>query len=254
MRVGRPDGVARDQVQAVPRLAPPTPEAAAIRENILDACRRLFNEEGLPNVTTARIAAALDMNEGRLHYYFNTKAQIVTALFDRLEIFLREAAAHGLDAPGREDRYADYQQNWFVFMWRFRFFYRDQRTLYRIAPGLRRRLAELYDTGRKQLREVLDDMAGLGLIKGEPDDLEAVSTNAWIIFFHWIDYITTLRGTDQILPADLESGIYQIDSLFFPYLTAYGRAKHARRRRLADLPTDTLEYTVTKKPESAGSA
>ncbi len=230
-----------DNIQVTPRLAPATPEAAMIRERVLDVCRRLFNEQGFPNVTTARIAAALGMNEGRLHYYFNTKAQIVTPLFEAFESSISAAAAHGLDAPGRLDRYADYQRNWFVVMWRYRFFYRDQRALHRIAPRLKRRSAKLSELNRLQLRRVLEDMAGLGLIHASSAELERLSLNCWIVSSYWIDYVATLREDDRITPEDLEGGIRQIDSLFSPYLTKYGQVQHARRRKFAEISAEQLD-------------
>lgn len=198
------------------RLAPPTPEANALRAEILDACLHLFNNDGFASVTTARIAETLHMNEGRLHYYFNTKRQIVLALFERFETAAIAAAAHGLDAT---DRYADYQENWFLLMWHYRFFYRDQRTLHRTAPELQKRLAHLYTQGQTRFRHVLDDMVALNLITATPTQLDQLVINAWVISSYWIDYVTTSRATQTVTQTDLKTGMRQIDSLFAPYLT-----------------------------------
>jgi AcrR family transcriptional regulator len=211
------------------RLAPATPEAEAVRQRILDECRRLFNEEGFASVTIARIADKIGMNEGRLHYYFNTKQQIVLALFEVFERSVVEAAARGLNATDRADRYADYQENWFMLMWRYRFFYRDQRGLHRVAPALQQRLARVYAEGQAQFRHVLDDMVALGLVVASPAELEQLVINTWVISSYWIDYITTSRGTALITRADLEGGMRQIDSLFAPYVTETGRMRRKGR-------------------------
>ncbi len=218
--------------RAPTRLAPDTPEAEAVRLRVLDRCRRLFNEEGFTGVTIARIAETLDMNEGHLHYYFNTKQQIVLALFDVFEKLVVEAAARGLDATDRADRYADYQENWFMLMWRYRFFYRDQRGLHRVAPALQKRMARVYAKGQAQFRHVLDDMVALGLVVANPDELEQLVINAWIISSYWIDYVTTLRGTAAITHSDLEAGMRQIDSLFALHVTETGRMR--RKGRVLD--------------------
>src|SRR5882672_10032378 len=42
---------------------------AKTRVRILSACRQLFNERGLSNVTTADIANAVGINEGNLYYH-----------------------------------------------------------------------------------------------------------------------------------------------------------------------------------------
>ncbi|OZB39999.1 MAG: hypothetical protein B7X48_06675 [Acidiphilium sp. 34-60-192] len=98
------------------RRAQNTPEAAAMRARMLAVCLELFNEHSFSSVTIAQIALALGMNEGHLHYYFQTKQQIVLALFDDFERGAMAAASHGLDAPDRPGRYVDYLQNWFSLM------------------------------------------------------------------------------------------------------------------------------------------
>lgn len=217
------------------RLAPPTQEASVIRGRVLHVCRRLFNEKGCPNVTTAQIAGALGMNEGHLHYYFNTKGQIVLALFDEFEGRLAEAAARGLDEPGRPDRYADYLQNWFTVMWRYRFFYRDYQGTHRVTPSLRKRLAEIHGRGQQRIRRVLDDMVALGLMTATRDQRETLLVNAWVVFTYWIDYLAILRGTDRLTKADLEQGMRQVDSLFRPYLTKRGRSERSKAPSLASI-------------------
>jgi AcrR family transcriptional regulator len=200
-----------------------------VRLRVLDVCRRLFNEEGFATVTIARIADRLGMNEGRLHYYFNTKQQIVLALFDIFERAMVEAAARGLDSTDRADRYADYQENWFVLMWRFRFIYRDHSSLHRIAPTLRHRLAILYAQGQTQFRHVLDDMVSLGLVIATPEQRDHLVVNAWVISTYWIDYVTTARGTTAITRSDIQAGMRQIDNLFTPYITEAGRKTRKSR-------------------------
>lgn len=217
-----------------PRLAPATVEAAAVRVRVLDVCRQLFNEEGFSSVTIARIAEVLGMNEGRLHYYFNTKQQIVLALFDAFEALAAAAASHGLDAPDRADRYADYQANWFALIWRYRFFYRDQRALHRVATVVQARLARINAQGQAQFRLVLADMAALGLLAATPQQREALMVNAWVVSSYWIEYVTTLRGSSLITPSDLEAGMHQVDCLFAPYLTAKGRNRWTVARGAQD--------------------
>lgn len=211
---------------AEPRRAQNTPEAAVIRARVLAICLDLFNEQGFSSVTIAQIALALGMNEGHLHYYFQTKQQIVMALFDDFERGAMAAASHGLDAPERPGRYVDYLQNWFSLMWGYRFVYRDHRSLHRVAPMLPQRIAHIYQAGQARLRLVLDDMAAAGLLVASSDERASLMVNAWIIASYWIDYLTISRTGKAISRADLAEGIHQINQLFAPYL-ATGRAGSA---------------------------
>ena len=71
--------------------------APKTRDRILEAALRLFNDEGLPAVSTHRVAAELGISPGNLHYHFKTKRLIVAWLFrryeDRLEPCLAAAGA-----------------------------------------------------------------------------------------------------------------------------------------------------------------
>src|SRR5262249_50984933 len=58
---------------------------ADTKTRILDAALALFNEQGTDNVTTNHIAEALWMSPGNLYYHFRNKAEIVRALFARIQ-------------------------------------------------------------------------------------------------------------------------------------------------------------------------
>lgn len=51
---------------------------------ILDKSRRLFNEEGLSNVTIRKVALELQMSAGNLTYHFPKRKEIVKELADEL--------------------------------------------------------------------------------------------------------------------------------------------------------------------------
>ena len=59
--------------------------ATTTRDRILQTSLQLFNGDGLPSVSTHRIAAELGMSPGNLHYHFKTKQLIVERLFRRFE-------------------------------------------------------------------------------------------------------------------------------------------------------------------------
>jgi AcrR family transcriptional regulator len=69
------------------------------RDRILEAALRLFNDDGLPGVSTHRIAAELGISPGNLHYHFKSKRLIVGWLFRRFEDRLAPCLAAAAQRP-----------------------------------------------------------------------------------------------------------------------------------------------------------
>jgi AcrR family transcriptional regulator len=72
------------------------------RSDILDAARRLLNEQGIDAVTLASVAAELGMTKPALYHYFPSKDAMVRALVMSLlteEIETLTAAVEALDDP-----------------------------------------------------------------------------------------------------------------------------------------------------------
>jgi AcrR family transcriptional regulator len=194
------------------------------RARILDASRALFNERGPGSVTTAEIAQAVGINEGNLYYHFQRKEQLLEALFADFEHALNAAAtayAAGGDEP---ERFRSYLGGWFGTMWEWRFFYRDGAVVFRLAPGLRPRLKALSDEGQALTRHAVEAMRAAGLLRIEPDELDGLIINAWIVSTYWIDYLRSRRGIAEVTREHVAWGARQVSSLFVPYLTPQGRA------------------------------
>lgn len=208
---------------------------AKTRARILSACRQLFNERGLANVTTADIANTVGINEGNLYYHFQRKEQLIESLFDEFETKLRQVAAAHLTYNGDSRRYAGYLVGWFNLMWDWRFFYRDGVAVYQFAPALRARVKTLSDYGQDQIRRAINDMIRTGLMRATEDEIESLIVNAWIVATYWIDYLRSRHGVTRITREHIEWGATQARSLIAPYLTPLGSELISRRTAAAAL-------------------
>ncbi len=170
-------------------------------------------------MTTAEIAATLGINEGNLYYHFQRKEQILEALLESFENSLREVAGAYTSYGGDPKRYPDYLAGWFRLMWKWRFFYRDAATVYRLSPSLRPRLRGLSDDGQNDVREALKGMEAAGLISIPPKALEPLIVNSWIVSSYWIEYLKSRHGISEITREHLKWGAAQVMSLFRPFLT-----------------------------------
>jgi AcrR family transcriptional regulator len=78
--------------------------AAATREALMVAARRLFTERGYDNVGTEEIVRAAGVTRGALYHHFGGKAELLEAVYERLEAESTERVARvvlgsELDSP-----------------------------------------------------------------------------------------------------------------------------------------------------------
>jgi AcrR family transcriptional regulator len=193
--------------------------ARKTRDRILDSSLELFNVRGVSSVTTAEIARTVGINEGNLYYYFQKKEQLVTALFEAFEAEIRVTAAGDLKDAANPAEYIAYLRGWFATSWRYRFVQRDIAALFEMAPGLRDRAAIMIADAEEASRRVLKRLVASGLLTIEPEMLEPLLANVWIVSSHWIDHLALRHRNRELGPADLDWGFQQVLALFLPYLS-----------------------------------
>jgi AcrR family transcriptional regulator len=91
----------RKKARAKPTAPLPTPPADARRKELVLAAYQLIAEQGLENLRTRDIAAKVGINISTLHYYFDTKEELIAAVVDHMtELFrtIRAPLAPGASA------------------------------------------------------------------------------------------------------------------------------------------------------------
>jgi AcrR family transcriptional regulator len=78
-----------------PRLAEPSPEYVARREEIVAAAAEIFHEKGFDAGTLDDVADALDLRRASLYYYVRSKANLLHLIFERaLDVALLKLDEH----------------------------------------------------------------------------------------------------------------------------------------------------------------
>jgi AcrR family transcriptional regulator len=72
------------------------------REQIMAAAARVFAQKGYPNTTTREIADEADIAEGTLYNYFNSKREILLAIFSSAETLMETILLEGDQLDSRE--------------------------------------------------------------------------------------------------------------------------------------------------------
>jgi len=191
------------------------------RDRILQAALRLFNEEGVAEVSTNRIAAELGISPGNLYYHFKTKREIVERLFRRLEneagpILMGPSAAR----PAVDDLWL-FLHLVFEKMLEYRFVYRDTAHLATAFPALGARMRGLTARGIETAERLCGGLVATGTMRASRDEVAALA-------FQMVLTVSCWMGFARMLPPGTDTGpgraAYQVLTLVAPFLT--GEARH----------------------------
>lgn len=193
------------------------------RERILETSLLLFNRLGEPHVTTADIAAEMNISPGNLYYHFDNKNQIIGELFDTFERRLSDL----FTAP--EGRLADVEDLWlflhllFEAMWSFRFFYRDLDNLLSRDSALQRRFASIMSRVTGTVIELCRSMVVARTMRASEREIAALADNVGLVATYWLSY-RTLSSGERDSGISLDRAAYQVLSLIAPFLRGSSRA------------------------------
>jgi AcrR family transcriptional regulator len=202
----------------MPRKKRSTAESTDTPDRILDAALALFNAEGSHAVSTRHIAAKLEISPGNLYYHFANKEEIVLRLYERIEAALMETLAPRGDKPQTFETILQYLDDIFGHMWQFRFFYCDVNALLREVPGLKERYRDLAERVRTRSRAIFDSMVESGWMDASPEQLDLLTTNAWIVLTQWFTHRQVIERRRTIQSSDIREGIRHLVALFSPLL------------------------------------
>jgi len=183
----------------------------------------LFNLCGEPNVTTIDIANEMDISPGNLYYHFRNKDEIIFELFQAFETAIHEAlqspAEMGLDMMD----YWMYVHMIFEKIWEHRFLYRDPATILERNERLQKKFNRILEKKRESALVIVERMRQESMIQISATEAERLAINATMTVTYWLNFQHIRHLTAHHEPDDLGLGVYQVMSLFAPYLPVEGR-------------------------------
>lgn len=166
-------------------------KATGTKARIVDEARRLFNEQGYGQVTTAALAAHLGMAEGNLWYHFKTRAALLDALGEQfaVEIEARLALRTGPDPVAS---YGALLRALMAEFRNFRFLYRDQRGYGESAALVRANAPQWLERTFDQIEAHLAALVDAGLLDWPRERLRDLAINATIILRYGLEHFLEL--------------------------------------------------------------
>ena len=190
-------------------------------ERILETTLELFNRFGEPNVSTTLISAELGISPGNLYYHYPARDELVTRLFDRYELALRELLAASDGVRNVEDAWF-FTHSLFELIWQYRFLYRDLNDLLSNHRRLETHFRLLLEHKEQSVRTLLGGLQRTGALAIDAREVAPVATSMVVLATYWLSYeyvcdprraLEPQRAQDALL-----RGAYHVLSLLLPYL------------------------------------
>jgi AcrR family transcriptional regulator len=166
-------------------------------ERFLDAAERLLIEVGYSGITTRRLAAEADANQGLVHYYFGSMDELLVQVLERFtdRLVARQREMYARDVPFlekwrtamayiEEDLESGYPKIWY-----------ELNALAWNRPELRERVSHVWDEWRAVLAEAFTAAIDEYGLDRERYPVEAVV--ALVMTFNEGIFLERLSGIDQ---------------------------------------------------------
>jgi AcrR family transcriptional regulator len=191
---------------------------ADTKTRILDAALDLFNEQGTATVTTNHIAEALGMSPGNLYYHYRNKAEIVRALFARIQA---EWGANYAVPPGTLPSVPMMEgmlAGNFKIQERYRFFFRDLTLLLNADPELAALYRANREAGLGNTRFLINLFVDAGVLNpvGDEEAIDDIANLLWMVGDFWLVFKDT--GGAAFGPADSKQGVRLFRRILAPHL------------------------------------
>lgn len=191
------------------------------RDRILETARCLFNEEGVAQVSTNRIASELGMSPGNLYHHFRNKEQIVEWLFRRFELSMEPFREAHASVEALDDLWMTLHLA-FEAIEQHRFVYRDIAGLMREYPLIQSRAPLMATAGIAAARRIGEKLVAKKILHASSAQIEALSYHIVLTATCWYSF-AKLVSREAPLAASPGFAAYQVLSLLTPYVDETSR-------------------------------
>ena len=185
---------------------------------IVDTAIALFNDHGTGAVSGNRIAEVCGISKGNLHYHFRTKSEVIREIFGRI-VDEMNAGWYDDHLEPSIRRLAQMFARQILFIYNYRFFYRELPALLRDDPVL---MARYRENRQRRSRALCGFLAALERNReldfgGDETIVAAIVEARWIISENWLnaqEFLGREINTECIL-----SGYDLVLGFLRPYFT-----------------------------------
>lgn len=193
------------------------------KKKILIASLDLFNEFGLLNVSQRRITEFLKISPGNLTYHFKKKEDISELLyFEFVDIIEGETKIY-LKSERKMIDYAKLIENWFAYMYDYRFIFFDLTNLLRMNEKIATNYEQVIQVRASIFLKTVNNLIATKIIREAeiPKEYEHLYSRLHIVSDFYLSY---QRASGKAIKKEMQT---KHTAIFFhaiyPYLTQKGK-------------------------------
>ncbi|MGM0588589.1 MAG: TetR/AcrR family transcriptional regulator [Bacteroidota bacterium] len=198
------------------------------KEKILNAALRLFNDQGLAEVTLRQIAMEVGISQGNLNYHFKKRQDIIERLYFRL-VEAMDQAFQDLQHQSL-DLEMMYHINRVTMeeMYKYRFLLLDFVQVMRDNQTIKGHYAKVRQQRTDQFKRIIENLQANGLVRKEEFDqeFERLFVRMNIMGDFWLSFS---EFADKLKPKELaDKYAILFCECIYPYLTDVGKTKFVK--------------------------
>lgn len=217
---------------------------------IIDAAIRLFNAEGISQVSLRSIAEEIGISHGNLAYHYSNKGEILDEIYGRMKQEMDDAIYPEGDLTLRH--YHNLVKRISQFHVRYRFFYLDMMEIARQYPRVIRRYRKTIALRFDQYDRLMSALIGKGLLKREREQgfYRSQYRAIWVMSTFWLQHRAVLGDNHPVIESGSE--VRHVWEILLPHLTAKGLREFneicmSEKAMQGDSPVTALNSTLYLK-------
>ena len=175
-------------------------------ERILDVALDLLNRFGLPNVSTALIAAEMKISAGNLYYHYPSKDELINRLFDRYRRELTPLQQASVDVHDLEGAWF-FLHSGFELIWHYRFLYRDPSHLLSNNRYLEQQFQIVQRGQTEALACILRNLCLNRVLRMDAHQQGLTATCLSVVLTYWLDHEYVLDPRHAFEPEQAQQSV-----------------------------------------------
>lgn len=201
------------------------------KDKILQVAVKMFNEQGVQNITSRHIAAEMGISYGNLDYHYKTKEDLLLAIYKSMRNEMSDSYVSRKEYSTALEHFHHLLIQLEAFQLKYRFFNLDVLEITRAFQKISKLLTKTLELRKQQMDELFKDFIKEGYLKEgylmetENSDYVRLQHTIRIIITFWLSQQDVLHNFKFKENGEMTRHIWE---LLLPYLTESGFKEYNR--------------------------